>query len=832
MDNKNNKDAFGSLSIGVGDKYLKRHQEALRIERATEFDKRIADFDAQTHNVEWANKVPDFCDREEENGKDIADISKYYKELKRIRKEASDVLKAEKVRLASEQKARKEAIRRAKIDDFDLQIMEFESKPHTVEWANKAGAFCSKMEAQGKSFSEESVRYNLLAGIRQEAEEIIRNEEMRIKAENEALELKKRELEIKRKAEEDQTVAKIEETINYLSSGKRDSAWVETVDNTSLLLKGLAQNVYDRISNRFIFDSIKNEAKIVHSALGLDVKIESLKRDKLKDEAWAKKVLKIESSFDSEFYQYMHHKNDYDEMYEKAVNLLYGVEILKLTEYIEKAENGDINDVLPTFDMIKNFEAKLKKAITIEDYITNFNTRWAEVVKLSNNEIAEKARQEKIREAKEKSAREERAAKARKRTRRIDRTKTALKITGIVLLCLLGVALVGGAVWYSVVNISKPVGKWIISGLSVAVAFALYLFIRGGRVRYFLSRFYLFAGVLLNIISIFVPVLGLYCTPVLALPIMTSITGMINYYKFKGKLSFRSIHSIILPIATLAVVLSTVCGVLVPIIFAVAFVVLAITASILKWCDVDGKWFSVGVTSILYALALSLFFVKFGKMPLILSLSTAGLFIYFWILSSKVYDVSSTVKASILMVINIIAIILNVVATFFPQAKLYCLPLLGATVVVSIIETIFANSSYESDAVVTMDILNILFALYGFGFVLYRLIGGMGGAWAFAGIIVLVGIIHAVIHAVTDADISGTPFYIISVIMIFAVAILPWFNNGQLYAICLGMGISSPIINFEVGSTDDYDTSAFGWAFFGYIIDAIVLIITAIITFG
>ena len=105
MEKKNNKDAFADFSLGGGDKYLKRHQDALRMERAEAVDKRIAAFDARKKDLDWAHEAIDFCDRETSANKDIADLSKGVQELPRIKQEAQDILNAHARKVKEENEA-------------------------------------------------------------------------------------------------------------------------------------------------------------------------------------------------------------------------------------------------------------------------------------------------------------------------------------------------------------------------------------------------------------------------------------------------------------------------------------------------------------------------------------------------------------------------------------------------------------------------------------------------------------------------------------------------------------------------------------------------------
>ena len=51
---------------------------------SAKIDERIYAFDAKEHNIIWAKEAILFCDREEENGKELLEYSKGMQELKRI----------------------------------------------------------------------------------------------------------------------------------------------------------------------------------------------------------------------------------------------------------------------------------------------------------------------------------------------------------------------------------------------------------------------------------------------------------------------------------------------------------------------------------------------------------------------------------------------------------------------------------------------------------------------------------------------------------------------------------------------------------------------------
>ena len=68
---KSGLNAFAGRKVGGSGKYGDLHRETLRYESAQETTDRINQFYAQNKTLEWARRAFDFCDREEENGKDI-----------------------------------------------------------------------------------------------------------------------------------------------------------------------------------------------------------------------------------------------------------------------------------------------------------------------------------------------------------------------------------------------------------------------------------------------------------------------------------------------------------------------------------------------------------------------------------------------------------------------------------------------------------------------------------------------------------------------------------------------------------------------------------------
>ena len=151
----NDKDLFSDIDLdGFDEKYLKRTKDALKAEKAKKADERIREFDSRPRSLAWAKDALVFCDREETNGKDIADISDGMMELPRIRKEAQDIIRkdqeARDLAVKQAEQAAKDKALAERIQATDKRIREFAARPKTVEWANEAFGFCDREEANGK----------------------------------------------------------------------------------------------------------------------------------------------------------------------------------------------------------------------------------------------------------------------------------------------------------------------------------------------------------------------------------------------------------------------------------------------------------------------------------------------------------------------------------------------------------------------------------------------------------------------------------------------------------------------------------------------------------
>lgn len=563
MDDKNSKDAFASLDFDIGeDKYLKKHQGAVRLERASELDKRISDFDKLNHDLAWAKQAEAFCKREENANKDLADISKCYKDLSRIREEAKDIIKADEERRLKEKEQAKIKAKMDMISEYDKRISDFDKQKRTIDWANQAEAFCDREEKIGREFADQSKMYKSLSRIRSEALDLIKADEKRkanekeqakikakmdmineydkrisdfdkqkrtidwanqaegfcdreekagkefaelskmykelsrirgeaidiIKAENkrkqseqEELRLMQQEMELKSKAEEDAVVKNLQDLIDEVSSAERDSKWLSDVERATLLSKGLSPKVFSRVNNRLVLDRLNKEVPDVSKALSLDEQIRVLGSTRQKNKSWAKKVFDLESEFNPKYDKYMSNKSQFYEILSVATNVYYGEDLTDVEDFIKKVEADDSDGIIAEF---KNKETKvktLKDAIYLNEYISNFDKRWADVKKKIATMIAEN---EKVEQHNKKVAEENAKALALKKAKHekhVARRKAGLKFLGQVAELILELGVVAGIVLLSILYFDKPWGMWIVCG-GGALAFSFFW------LRYFKNR--------------------------------------------------------------------------------------------------------------------------------------------------------------------------------------------------------------------------------------------------------------------------------------------------------------------------------------------------------
>lgn len=312
---KSGLNAFAGRKVGGSDKYREHHLETLRHERAIETTDRINQFYAQNKTLEWARRAFDFCDREQENGVDIADICEGLKKLPLIRSEAQSII---------DDDARQ---KQKKIDDENARI-------HAQEVA----------DAQRKR----------------------------------QLELLQKEQDLKNQADEAAYVANVEKLISSLSGDDRTRAWVESVKNAYAIASGLPQASYNKIKNRHLLEDFVKETALVEKALDLDAEIIDLQNSRTKSKAWADKVFKLEKQLDGAHEKYLTKKENYYEVLSLAGKVFYAPQLATIEGFLKKIERGDSRLALDDYSKTETTVEKLREAIYIDEYIDNFEIRWTD----------------------------------------------------------------------------------------------------------------------------------------------------------------------------------------------------------------------------------------------------------------------------------------------------------------------------------------------------------------------------------------------------------------------------------------------------------------------
>lgn len=829
MENKNSKDAFASMSLGGSDKYVKRHQEAVRLERANELDKRIAEFNAKKHDLDWAEKAGDFCDREAENGKDLEDVSKGFKELARIRKEAESILKAEAKRKADEEKKKEMDALQELADEFDENVNNFVSKPHNVEWANVAVEFCDREKVAGKEFAQLSKTYKSLDNIKKEAKDILKVEDARIKAEKEELKLKKQELELKQKQEEDAIVKDISEQILNLSIAERTKEWLMNVEKVSLIMKGLPTKVQERVANRFFIYSFQNESQIVKKAFEFDDQVLILNAVKLKSKNWAKNVFDLESKIKDEK-EYMKHVLELSQLSFEARQVYFSDEFESLKSFMKKVEEKDFSNVEKEIKENEKISEKLSKELAIDDYVEDFEKRWnktkkdvdAFLEKMKKEEeerqaeIKRKEEQEKTEKLRIEREKEEREARKKKKKKRIINSLTIF----------LEIAVLASIVTVGVLFFSKPLGLWTLSigGACALTYFWLKFthFFTGKKMG--IALLYVIGSLVigLNVVSLFVPVLDLYFMPLLVSVIVVSIVRIrksLNYF----------VVCVIFVVA-LSFVLSNKFGLTAIYPCAGIIVIGAIALSIVTWKNYTyegandykkkvGKLYGSFIGSLLlsiFAVVLMIVFRTSAVETWVASCVGSALLVYFWILYAHQFTLDRESRYIPLIIIVSALCVLNIVGFFLKSGACF-VPLLVSAMTISLIDGIVGVREEEESLIEYSFFAICLSFLTGAGAVakyIWPILGDVYTSLIVAGVMILMSVAVSVLFKIYDACDVGKAFFVFPLLLnIFAGVIGWWFNWGF---VILGTGaiVSSILMeSFYAQLNDGYDD--FGWLEWG-----------------
>jgi len=524
-----------------------------RIRRAKETDDRIREFAARKKTVEWAEEAFDFCRREEENGRDIADISVCLKDLPRIRAFASDVLKQhEQDALRDAEQAEADAKAKAfadRVKETDERIREFAARKKTVEWANEAFDFCDREEKFGKDIAAYSSQLRDLPRIRELARDILNEEKERLakaaadKAAADKAAADKAAADALAAADaKKRKIAELDALIAELHDSPKSRFWCEEVKNTDKQIAEQPREIKIKLKNLLVLDEMVQEVADVEAGAELGEKVIALARAKKKDEAWAKSVLSLEDEVADADERYFKEGATYQKCVQDAKNLNKAAlnasrrpTVEKYEEFLSELEydsnfyfGGQLSSVSKAEEAAKQYKS-LHKGLSslgfkLDEYITDFSARWkaagnrAEQLKSDIQkkkradeqaaaEAAAKAQAEKekaaaaaaAKAAAEKAAEQKRAAKAAA----AERSKAAAKVLFSILGCL--VVVLG---FVAAVIFLPAYRHWII-GVAVFILYTLFWTILYGKTDCAYGWWYFALSVAMIIASI-----PLACIPV------------------------------------------------------------------------------------------------------------------------------------------------------------------------------------------------------------------------------------------------------------------------------------------------------------------------------
>lgn len=395
------------------DKYMKRNRDAVRAERIMQTDQRIADFAAQPKTLEWAKKALVFCDREEENGKDIAADSVGIQDIPRIRAEAEEIIsdaeraEAERKRLAAEAAA--EAARKAAAAKAAAEAKAAEDARKAAEAKAEAARRAAEAKAEAERRAAEAKAEAARRAAEAKAEAARKAEEARLAA--------------IRKAEEDRKAAaaakeaQIRDTdalIAQLASAPRSRFWCDEVAEAEKKIKSLPADVKLKLKNLPKMDDLVQEATAVYEAADIDVRIVELKRSNSHTPAWANKVAYLARDINDENRPYIKEIAIFDKYLVEAQKVLRQPQINLVKQALARLESCSVT--AQTAKMRETYDETTENVLNqidydMGEYIPNFATRWREIgLKIDAEEMRQAAveAEERRREAEAKREREKR----------------------------------------------------------------------------------------------------------------------------------------------------------------------------------------------------------------------------------------------------------------------------------------------------------------------------------------------------------------------------------------------------------------------------------------
>ena len=259
-------------------------------------------------------------------------------------------------------------VREERAAELDQQIRALISKTKNVAWAHEALDFWASANTRSKDVFGISKEAHRLSGIKQEAEQILKQEKDRIAT-----------------AHRD-NAGRIDAAIKALSDAARSGYWCREVMDLDTEIKGLDREERILLKNLSMLQRLMKEAEVLLEAEALDERILSLKRVAKKDKNWLLSVDQLNEKITSQLRPLLKEKAAYEEISKEYLRITRMPIYSEYADCLTKIEGGKWSQeaVRKSFATLHN---NLRKhGFAMSEYVDRFDARWAEAAKLVEKE--------------------------------------------------------------------------------------------------------------------------------------------------------------------------------------------------------------------------------------------------------------------------------------------------------------------------------------------------------------------------------------------------------------------------------------------------------------
>ncbi len=250
-------------------------------------------------------------------------------------------------------------IREKRIADWDRRIHAVSEKSHTLSWAGEILALWDAEHAQNGDILSHCNEYPLLQAMRDEAVRMLRNEEIRMDTAHRS------------------SAANLDNRIAILETAERTGTWVSEVLRLEQDTARQSAEIRHYMSRTMLLQTLVAEAKILNEAQKIETRIRTLMSAARKDNAWLSSVEELNRQMTSQLLSKLSNRHQYDNLQKEYVRVQrYPVysEYEKLLKRIESPQ-WDVNTV--EGDYIHLNATLAHHAFSMEEYISDFETRWS-----------------------------------------------------------------------------------------------------------------------------------------------------------------------------------------------------------------------------------------------------------------------------------------------------------------------------------------------------------------------------------------------------------------------------------------------------------------------